>query len=153
MATQWINLGSRLLGCIRYGRDWLEHGGFGPHTPDAMVRALNAAFAVVGLRFRYRRINGSKIFGHPLRKPLRVALSRVDILGLPNDWWENLMVFACVHTECAKVTILIPAWMAGSNGWRCGAQPIQGPGCGEGSAVMKLPCIAHGESCSGAIAW
>jgi hypothetical protein len=45
------------------------------------------SFAVVGLGFRYWRINNSEIFGNPaLRKPLHIALSRVDILGLPKDW-------------------------------------------------------------------
>ncbi len=110
-------------------------------------------FVVVGLGFRYWRINDSKIFGHPLRKPLCVALSHVEILGLPNDWWANLMVLACVCTKCAKVMILMPAWSAGSNGWRCGAWTIQGPGCSKGRAVMKLPRITHGDGCSGAIAW
>ncbi len=57
-----------------------------------------------------------------------------------------------VHTKCAKAAMLTPGCMAGSNGWRCGAQPMQGLGCGKGGAVIKLPCIMPGDSCSGAIA-
>ncbi len=36
-------------------------------------------------------------FGHPLRKPLRMALSRVDIRGLHRDWWANFMLLALVR--------------------------------------------------------
>ncbi len=37
-------------------------------------------------------------FGHPLRKPLWMALSRVDIRGLHRDWWANFMLLALVRT-------------------------------------------------------
>ncbi len=66
-------------------------------------------FAVVGLGCRYWRINNSKIFGHHLRKPSRIAVSGVDNLELPNDWWANLTALARVHTKCVKVAILTPA--------------------------------------------
>jgi hypothetical protein len=38
-------------------------------------------FAVAELGLRYFNINFSDMFGHPLRKPLLTALSKVESLG------------------------------------------------------------------------
>ena len=58
--------------------------------------------AVAGLGFRYLRISFSDMLGHPFRKPFRVALRSVDILGLHNDWCANLTLLALVEMEWAK---------------------------------------------------
>ena len=62
-------------------------------------------FAVAGLGFRYLSISFSEMLGHPLRKPLRVALRRVDIFGLHRDWCANFTLFARVKIECAKCAV------------------------------------------------
>jgi hypothetical protein len=55
-------------------------------------------FAVAGFGLRYRVTPLAVKFGHPLRKPLWMALSRVDIRGLHRDWWANFMLLALVRT-------------------------------------------------------
>ncbi len=55
-------------------------------------------FAVAGLGLRYLVTPLAVKFGHPLRKPLWMALSRVDIHGLHRDWWANFMLLALVRT-------------------------------------------------------
>jgi hypothetical protein len=45
--------------------------------------------AVAGLAFKYFRINFLLMLGHPLRKPRRTALRKLDILELPNAWCAN----------------------------------------------------------------
>ena len=62
-------------------------------------------FAVAGLGLRYLSIRVSEMLGHPLRKPLRVALRSVDILGLHRDWCANLTLFARVEIEWAKCAV------------------------------------------------
>ena len=59
-------------------------------------------FAVAGLGFRYFSISFSEMLGHPLRKPLRVALRSVDIVGLHRDWCANFTLLARVKIECAN---------------------------------------------------
>ena len=58
--------------------------------------------AVAGLGLRYLSTNSSLIFGHPLRKPLRMALMSLDILGLHSDWWVNFTWLARVLMEWVK---------------------------------------------------
>ncbi len=80
----------------------------------------------------------SDIFGHPLRKPFRVAFNRVEILELHKDWCANLKVLARVPTKCANIAMLIPGCTLDSIGRGCGAWPIQGLGCDKGSTAAKL---------------
>ena len=55
--------------------------------------------AVAGLGLRYLRISSSDMLGHPFKKPRRVALRSVEILGLHNDWCVNLTLLARVEIE------------------------------------------------------
>jgi hypothetical protein len=59
-------------------------------------------FAVARLGLRYLVTPLAVKFGHPLRNPLRMALSRVDIRGLHRDWWANFMLLALVRTVWVK---------------------------------------------------
>jgi hypothetical protein len=59
-------------------------------------------FAVAGLGLRYLVTPLAVKFGHPLRKPLWMALSRVDIHGIHRDWWANFMLLALVRTVWVK---------------------------------------------------
>ena len=59
--------------------------------------------AVAGLGLRYLSISSSDMLGHPFKKPRRVALRSVEILGLHNDWWANLTLLARVEIEWAKL--------------------------------------------------
>ncbi len=59
--------------------------GFGRVLPMPCQGRFMCPFAITGLGFRYLRINISEIFGHPFKKSLRVAFSRVEILGFPRD--------------------------------------------------------------------
>ena len=61
--------------------------------------------AVAGLGLRYLSISSSDMLGHPFKKPRRVALRSVEILGLHNDWWANLTLLALVETEWAKLAV------------------------------------------------
>ena len=71
--------------------------------------------AVAGLRFKYLRMSISEILGHPFRKPFRVALSSLDILGLHSDWCANLTLLALVVMEWAKLaTCFTVSVLAGS---------------------------------------
>jgi hypothetical protein len=65
-------------------------------------------FAVAGLGLRYFRIIVSKIYGHPLRKPRRVAFNSLDIFGLHNAWCWNFILFALVVIECANIAEWTP---------------------------------------------
>ena len=65
-------------------------------------------FAVAGLGFRYFNIISSEMYGHPLRKPRRVALRSLDILGLHNAWCWNFILFALVLIECANMAEWTP---------------------------------------------
>ena len=58
--------------------------------------------AVAGLGFKYLRMSFSEMLGHPFRKPFRVALRSLDILGLHSDWCANLTLLALVEMEWAK---------------------------------------------------
>jgi hypothetical protein len=58
--------------------------------------------AVAGLGFKYLRMSFSEMLGHPFRKPLRVALRSLDILGFHSDWCANLTLLALVEMEWAK---------------------------------------------------
>ncbi len=100
-------------------------------------------FAVVGLGLRYLRMSFLDIFGHPLRKPFRVAFDRVEILGLHKDWWENLTALAHSCTKCANIAMLIPGWAVGHDLYK---------GHDKGGTVLSVPCISHGESSPGTIA-
>ena len=71
-------------------------------------------FAIAGLEFRYLRISFLEMLGHPFRKPFRVALRSVDILGLHNAWCANLTLFARVEMEWAKTAtcLTLSDWAA-----------------------------------------
>jgi hypothetical protein len=86
--------------------------------------------AVAGFGLRYLRINCSFIFGHPLTKPLRTALRRVEILGLHSKWWANSTALALVCTECVNVAKVKSGWASETSHDGCGARPVQGPGRG-----------------------
>ena len=58
--------------------------------------------AVAGLGFKYLMMSVSEILGHPLRKPFRVALSSLDIVGLHSDWCANFTLLALVLIECVN---------------------------------------------------
>ncbi len=58
--------------------------------------------AVAGLALRYLDTRLTLKFGHPLRKPLLMALRRVDIFGLHSDWWANFKALARVQSEWAN---------------------------------------------------
>ena len=70
--------------------------------------------AVAGLGFKYLRMSVSEILGHPFRKPFRVALSSLDILGLHSDWCANLTLLALVEMEWAKTAtfLTVSDWAA-----------------------------------------
>jgi hypothetical protein len=53
-------------------------------------------FAVAGLGLRYLLISLTLMYEHPLRNPHLVALRRVEIFGLHNDWCANLTLLAHV---------------------------------------------------------
>ena len=57
---------------------------------------------VAGLGLRYLSISVSEMLGNPFKKPFRVALRSVDILGLHRDWCANLTLFARVEIEWEK---------------------------------------------------
>jgi hypothetical protein len=59
-----------------------------------------------------------------------MALKRVEILGLQRDWCANLTALAQVCTECVKVDRVTPVCVSLVSIGRCGAQLLQGPGCG-----------------------
>ena len=58
--------------------------------------------AVDGHGLRYLSISVSEILGHPFKKPFRVALRSVDILGFHSDWCANFTLFARVEIEWEK---------------------------------------------------
>jgi hypothetical protein len=58
--------------------------------------------AVAKLGFKYFKINLLLMFGHLFRKPHLTALSKVEIRGLPNDWWAHQMAFILIWTECVN---------------------------------------------------
>jgi hypothetical protein len=74
------------------------------------------------------------MYGHPLRNPHLVALRRVDIFGLHNNWCANLTLLARVCIECKNKAPLYMAWGG------CRAQPIPGQGCGK-SIWLGVVCI------------
>ncbi len=57
---------------------------------------------MAGLGLRYLVMPLAVKFGHFLRKPLWMALSRVNICGLHRDWWANFMLLALVQTVWVK---------------------------------------------------
>jgi len=59
-------------------------------------------FAVAGLGFRYFSMASVEMYGHPLRKPFRVALSSFDIFGLHSAWCAKRTFNALCRIECAK---------------------------------------------------
>ena len=70
--------------------------------------------AISGLGFKYLRMSFSEMLGHPIRKPFRVALRSLDILGLHGDWCANLTLLALVEMEWAKTATYLTgsAWAA-----------------------------------------
>jgi hypothetical protein len=64
-------------------------------------------FAVAGLGLRYCVTSCDVRLGHPLRYPRRIALRRVEILGLQRDWFANRMLFAFVCMVCVKNAIWV----------------------------------------------
>ncbi len=75
-----------------------RHGGLGVVLRIPWWGCFMWPFAVAGLGLRYLVTPLAVKFGHPLRKPLRMALSRVDIRGLHRDLWANFMLLALVGT-------------------------------------------------------
>jgi hypothetical protein len=98
-------------------------------------------FAVAGLKLRYLLISLTLMYGYPFRNPHLVALRRVDIFGLHNDWCANLTLLARVCIECKKEA---PSYMAWGG---CGAQPILGQGCGKSiwHGVDRIPSFVIGK--------
>jgi hypothetical protein len=76
-------------------------------------------------------------FGHPFKKPRRVAFKSVDIGGLHNDWCANLTALARVRIEWAKQT------SAGCSSW-WGARPSQGPGRDRRMSPGVVPTLCLG---------
>ena len=82
--------------------------GMGRHSCHGVVLQIPwwglfiCPFAVAGLGLRYLVSPLAVRFGHPLRKPRRMALSRVDIRGIHRDWWANFMLLALVRTVWVK---------------------------------------------------
>lgn len=64
-------------------------------------------FAVAVLGGRYLTTSFSVIFGHPSRKPARMALSKVEIGGLHSDWCANLTAFVLQFMECVKLIVSV----------------------------------------------
>ncbi len=85
-------------GCVGMGR----RGGRGVVLQIPWWGRFMWPFAMAGLGLRYLVMPLAVRFGHPLRKPLRMALSRVDIHGLHRDWWANFMLLALVRTAWVK---------------------------------------------------
>jgi hypothetical protein len=77
----------------------------------------------------------------PLRNPRLVALRRVEIFGLHNDWCANLTLLARVRIECKKA---VPSCISRGG---CGARPIPGQGCGKSIWlwVVRIPSFGIGR--------
>jgi hypothetical protein len=58
--------------------------------------------AVAGLGLRYLVTLTAVRFGHPLRKPQRIAFKSVEMRGLYNDWCANRMLFALFRPVWVK---------------------------------------------------
>ncbi len=95
------------------GFTWMRCFGFVLRIP--WQGRFMCPLAMAGLGLRYFKINFLLMFGHPSRNPRRTALSNVEILGLPRDWWENWTAFIRVHTECVNAAYSGCMWTAG---WR-----------------------------------
>ncbi len=82
---------------------------------------------VAGLGLRYFKINFLLRLGHPLRKPLQTALSKVEIFGLHSNWCANFTPLAQVQTECVNVARLMAGWISAViHAETCGAQSTVG---------------------------
>ncbi len=66
--------------------------------------------ALAGLGLRYLFISLTLMYGHPFRNPCLVALRRVDIFGLHNDWCANLTLLVRVCIECKNKAPSYMAW-------------------------------------------
>ncbi len=82
--------------------------------------------AMAKLGLRYLSTNVFVKSGHPLRNPRRMALRRVEILGLHRDWWANLTALAQVCMECVNIAMVTPGCVSLASIGRCGARPSQG---------------------------
>ncbi len=91
-------------------------------------------FAVAELGWRYLRINFSERLGHPLRNPFQTALSRVEVLGLHNNWCANFTPFALVFMECEKLAIFMSGCMSGG---ACGAGSTTGADRGRADRMSQ----------------
>ncbi len=58
--------------------------------------------AIAGLGLRYSVTPSAVRFGHPFRKPRRIAFKSVEMCGLHNDWCANQMLFALFCTVWVK---------------------------------------------------
>jgi hypothetical protein len=98
-------------------------------------------FAVAGLGLRYLLISLTLMYGHPLRNPRLVALRRVEIFGLHNNWCANLTLLAHFRIECKKAAPSYISWGG------CRARPIPGQGCGKSIwlRVVRIPSFVIGR--------
>jgi hypothetical protein len=62
-------------------------------------------FAIAGLGFKYFRIYCLLMLGHPQRKPCLTVFRRVDMGGLPSNWWAHFTAFMRLCTKCVNVAI------------------------------------------------
>ncbi len=128
-------------GATNGGSGWsnvcVTHGGLGHVLLIPWRERFMCLFAVAGLQFKYLLINSLLMFGHPFKKPCRVAFNRVEIVGLHKDWWANFTALALVLTECVK-----QAGAGWKGGW--GARLSQGPGRGRRDSPGVVPILPIG---------
>jgi hypothetical protein len=98
-------------------------------------------FAIAGLELRYLLISLTLMYGHPLRNPCLVALRRVEIFGLHNNWCANLTLLARVLIKCKKAAPSYISWGG------CGSRPIlvQGHGKSIWLGVVRIPSFGIGR--------
>ncbi len=126
VCTSWITLGTK-RGKTGGAICGMGVGCFGRVLRIPCHGRFMWSFAVAVLGLRYLRINHSDKLGHLLRNPRWTALRRVEILGLHRDWWANFTALTQVFMECMNVARVVPGSLVSIG--RCGARPLQGPGC------------------------
>jgi hypothetical protein len=77
------------IGATNGGSGWsnvdITRGGLGRVLLKPWRGRFMHPLAVAGLQFKYLLINSLLMFGHPFKKPRRVAFNRVEIVGLHKD--------------------------------------------------------------------
>jgi hypothetical protein len=71
--------------------------------------------AIAGLGLRYLVTPTTVRFGHPLRKPRRIAFRSVEMRGLHNNWCANQMLFTLFCTVWVKQA-KFSAWALATTG-------------------------------------